>query len=161
MNINYYQSAHYLIVSLITSLVANKVVLISASSPSCLAHPPVLSAWPSICPGPVGKKLSLPKRCWWVGSILISYLDIFLCLTLYSGRGGERALHAVYGREPYKQYWGDEVLPPEFYSNYQVAWWQWRHSHAPILCCHSAHRWTFFCHTHCTTCHGLAALGHM
>lgn len=95
MTINYYQSAHYLIVSLITSLVANKVVLISASSPSCLAHPPVLNAWPSICPGPVGKKLSLPKRCWWVGSILISYLYIFLCLTLYSEGERERALHAV------------------------------------------------------------------
>lgn len=161
MNINYYQSAHYLIVSLITSLVANKVVLISASSPSCLAHPPVLSAWPSICPGPVGKKLSLPKRCWWVGSILISYLDIFLCLTLYSGGGGgesttrslwQRALQAVLGR------WS---VAPGVLFKLPGGLVAVKAQPCPILCCHSAYHWTFFCHTHCTTCHGLAALGHM
>lgn len=44
MNINYSQTAYYLIVFLIASLVTNKVVLISASFPSCLAHLPVLNA---------------------------------------------------------------------------------------------------------------------
>lgn len=69
MGINHYQTPHYLVVFLIASLTANEVVLISDSpthSPPVLAHLSVLNTPPpSTCPGSsVGKKLSLPKRCW-------------------------------------------------------------------------------------------------